>query len=146
MLNIKIPSLLPSCSDLSIFFFPEVIKKTLFWLYLKQISYEKYWFNFLLGTWTTLYFCVFFFLIPSLRWQRRQQQWHGSPVPNGGRWPQHRRRHPASPLPLPQGGQHPVGGAEGVQGGGGAAEWQSQRQRWGITHLHPFLLILNFGP
>ncbi|KAI4828528.1 hypothetical protein KUCAC02_022610 [Chaenocephalus aceratus] len=63
------------------------------------------------------------------RRQRGQQQRHSAPVSDGGRRPQHGRRHPAAPLPLPQGGQHPAGDAEGVPGGGGAAERQSQRQR-----------------
>uniref|UniRef100_A0AAQ4S9A0 alpha-1,2-Mannosidase n=1 Tax=Gasterosteus aculeatus aculeatus TaxID=481459 RepID=A0AAQ4S9A0_GASAC len=67
------------------------------------------------------------------RRQRGQQQRHGSPLPDGGRRPQHGRHPHAPPLPLPQGGQHPVGGAEGVQGGGGAAERQSPGQRWGRT-------------
>lgn len=79
-------------------------------------------------------------LSPSRR-QRGQQQRHGSPVSDGGGWPQHRWRHLASTFPLPQGGQHPVGGTEGVQGGGGAAERQSQRQRCDITHSHASLIV-----
>ena len=76
----------------------------------------------------------------SPRWQRGQQQWHGSPLSDGRGRPQHGWRHDASPLPLPQGGQHPVGGAEGVQGGGSADERQSQRPRCDITPSHAFLM------
>lgn len=78
-------------------------------------------------------------LFPSRR-QWGQQQWHSSPVSDGRRRSQHWGHHLTSSLPLSQRGQHPAGGAERAQGGGGPAQWQGQRQRLDIPSLYASML------